>query len=97
VAIGELELPRAAGDRRLYVLADVGIVPLKGGGRHGPRAPRRRSWETASRGLWRRAVKVTVDKSWVLDVDPGVPLLAAFVVGGLVKDGSADAAHRRSG
>jgi hypothetical protein len=29
--MGELELTRAAGDRRLYVLADVGIVPLKRG------------------------------------------------------------------
>ncbi len=32
VAIGELELTRAAGDRRLSVLADVGIVRLKGWG-----------------------------------------------------------------
>jgi hypothetical protein len=28
--MGELELTRAAGDRRLYVLADVGIVRTRG-------------------------------------------------------------------
>ena len=67
VAIGELELTRAAGDRRLYVLADVGIVRLKGWASRAASAEANgRSWETARRGLWWRPVKVTVD-------NPGVP------------------------
>lgn len=39
-AMGELELTRTPGDRRLYVLADVGTVRLKAGP-HARRAPRR--------------------------------------------------------
>jgi hypothetical protein len=94
VAIGELELTRAAGDRRLYVLADVGIVRLKGWASEAASAEANgRSWETARRGLWRRPVKVTVD-------NPGVPgrlLFAAFVVRELAEDGSADAGAAASG
>jgi hypothetical protein len=81
------------------VLADVDIVRLKGVDVTG----RERRGGAAGRppaegcGGGRRPVKVTVDNPGALDVDTGVLLLAAFVVGGLVKDGSADAAHRRSG
>jgi hypothetical protein len=52
VAIGELELTRAAGDRRLYALADVGIVRLKRwASRVASAEANGRSMETARRGL----------------------------------------------
>ena len=50
-AMGELELTRTSGDRRLYVLADVGTVRLKGWASRAARAEANgRTWEIARRG-----------------------------------------------
>lgn len=59
-AMGELELTRTPGDRRLYVLADVGTVRLKGWASRAARAEANgRTWEIARRGLWRPVVEAT--------------------------------------
>ena len=58
--MGELELTRTPGDRRLYVLADVGTVRLKGWASRAARAEANgRTWEIARRGLWRPVVEAT--------------------------------------
>jgi hypothetical protein len=56
--VGELELTRTPGDRRLYALADVGTLRLKGWASRGASAEASgRSWELARRGFWGRAVE----------------------------------------
>jgi hypothetical protein len=58
--MGELELTRTPGERRLYALADVGTVRLKGWASRAARAEANgRTWEIARRGLWRPAVEAT--------------------------------------
>jgi hypothetical protein len=58
--MGELELTRSAEDRRLYTLADVGTVRVKGWASRGASAEAPgRSWEFARRGVWRQAVEAT--------------------------------------
>ena len=58
--MGELELTRTAGDRRLYALDGVGTVRLKGWASLGASADAKgRSWEFARRGLWRPVVEAT--------------------------------------
>jgi len=53
-----LELTRTPGDRRLYALADVGTVRLKGWTSRAARAEASgRTWEIARRGLWRPVVE----------------------------------------
>jgi len=50
--VAELELTRTRGDRRLYALADVGTVRLKGWASQSASADAQgRSWEIARRGL----------------------------------------------
>jgi hypothetical protein len=59
-AMGELELTRTPGDRRLCALADVGTVRLKGWASRAARAEANgRTWEIARRGLWRPVVEAT--------------------------------------
>jgi len=58
--MGELELTRSAGDRRLYTLAGVGTVRVKGWASQRASAEARgRSWEMARRGLWRPVMEAT--------------------------------------
>ena len=58
--MGELELTRTPGDRRLYALADVGTVRLKGWASLSASAEAKgRSWELARRGVWRPVVEAT--------------------------------------
>jgi hypothetical protein len=58
--MGELELTRTPGERRLYALADVGTVRLKGWASRAARAEANgRTWEIARRGLWRPTVEAT--------------------------------------
>ena len=58
--MGELELTRTGGDRRLYALADIGTVRLKGWASRAASAEAKgRSWEIARRGLWRPVVEAT--------------------------------------
>ena len=58
--MGELELPRTAGDRRSYALAGIGTLRVKG---WSPRVASAeaggRRWEIARRGLWRRTIEAT--------------------------------------
>jgi hypothetical protein len=59
-AMGELELTRSPGDRRLYALADIGTVRLKGWASRAARAEANgRTWEIARRGLLRPAVEAS--------------------------------------
>ena len=77
VAIGELELTRAAGDRRLYALADTGIVRLKRwASRAASAEANARSMETARRGLWRCAAAGQGHCGNPRALDPAVPLFA---------------------
>jgi hypothetical protein len=56
--VGELELTRTAGDRRLYELAGVGTVRLKGWlSRTASVEASGRTWEISRRGLLRRTVE----------------------------------------
>jgi hypothetical protein len=56
----ELELARSPGDRRLYALADIGTVRLRGWAARAARAEANgRAWEIARRGLWGREVEAT--------------------------------------
>jgi len=58
--MAELELTRTEGDRRVYALADIGTVRLKGWASRGASAEATgRSWEIARRGLWRPVVEAT--------------------------------------
>jgi hypothetical protein len=58
--LGELELTRAPGNRRLYALADIGTVRLKGWAPRTARAEANgRTGEIVRRGLWRPAVEAT--------------------------------------
>ena len=56
----EIELARAAGDRRLYALGDIGTVRLKGWAARAARAEAGgRAWDMARRGLWRQEIEAT--------------------------------------
>jgi hypothetical protein len=58
--MGELELTRTPGDRRLYALPGVGTVRLKGWtSRSATAEANGRSWELARRGFWRSTVEAT--------------------------------------
>ena len=58
LAMEELELARAAGDRRLYALGDIGTVRLKGWAARAARAEANgRAWEFARRGFWRQELE----------------------------------------
>jgi hypothetical protein len=56
--VGELELTRNEGDRRLYALADIGTVRLKGWlSRTASVEANGRTWEISRRGLLRRTIE----------------------------------------
>jgi hypothetical protein len=58
--MGELELTRTPGDRRLYALADIGTVRVKGWASRAARAEANgRTWEIVRRELWRPGVEAT--------------------------------------
>jgi hypothetical protein len=58
--MGELELTRTPGDRRLYRLADLGTIRLKGWGSRAARVEANgQTLEVARRGWWRPAVEAT--------------------------------------
>ncbi len=76
----ELELTRTPGDRRLFVLGDVGTVRVHGwsGARATAEAGGRR-WELARRGFWRPAIVAT---------DPTGGTAGRFVAPGWRRGGS---------
>jgi hypothetical protein len=58
--VGELELTRTAGDRRLYALGDVGTLRSKGWfSRAASAEANGRTWEIVRRGLWQRRMEAT--------------------------------------
>jgi hypothetical protein len=94
--MGELELTRTPGERRLYALTDVGTVRLKGWASRAARADGDHELAVfEGRGWGGRPVKITVDDPRALD--PGLLLFAAFVVRGLGEDASAAVGATASG
>ncbi|HYP46996.1 MAG TPA: hypothetical protein VEQ61_00010 [Thermoleophilaceae bacterium] len=58
--MADLELTRAPGDRRLYVLEGVGALRLEGFfGRSASAEAGGRTWRIARSGLWRRQIEAT--------------------------------------
>lgn len=105
-AVRELELTRAPGDRRLYRLADLGTIRLKGWGSRAARVEAMRERYALAdgehelavfegKGWGRRPVKVTADDPAALD--PGLLLFAAFLVRRLAEDAGAAAAATSAG
>lgn len=58
-AMGDLELKRAPGDRRLYALDGVGTLRLGFASRTATAEADAASWRIGRRGFWRRAIEAT--------------------------------------
>jgi hypothetical protein len=86
--MGEIQLTRSAGDRRLYALGDIGTVRFNGWLARSASADGVRELAViAGQGWGRRPVTIMLDDPSALD--PGLLLFAAFVVRGVAQDASA--------